>query len=83
METEEFLEEQDIIRIRAVIYVERQSQRGILIGHKGSALKKVGMQARMDIEKFFGKKVFLETFVKVDDNWRSDQRKLRRYGYEH
>ena len=83
VETEEFLEEQDIIRIRAVIYVERQCQRGILIGHKGSALKKVGMQARMDIEKFFGKKVFLETFVKVDDNWRSDQRKLRRYGYEH
>lgn len=83
VETEEFVEEQDLIRIRAVIYVERQSQRGILIGHKGAALKKVGTQARADIEKFFGKKVFLETFVKVDDNWRSDQRKLRRYGYEH
>lgn len=81
--TEEFFEEPALIRIRAIIFVERESQRGILIGHKGAALKKVGTQAREDIEKFFGKKVFLETVVKVDDGWRSNERKLRKYGYEH
>ncbi|MDD4820143.1 MAG: GTPase Era [Flavobacteriales bacterium] len=82
VETESFTEEEDIIRIRAVIYVERTSQRPIIIGHKGEAIKRVGTQARIDMEKFFGKKVFLETFVKVSDGWRSDDRSLRRFGYE-
>ena len=80
---EEFAEDDSLIRIRAVIYVERESQRGILIGHKGEALKKTGTQARLDIERFFGKKVFLELVVKVDDGWRNSQRKLHRYGYGH
>lgn len=83
VETEEFVEDETLIRIRSIIFVERESQRGILIGHKGSALKKVGTEARLDIEKFFGKKVFLELVVKVDDGWRNNERKLRRYGYEH
>lgn len=83
VETEEFVEDETLIRIRSIIFVERESQRGILIGHKGGALKKVGTEARLDIEKFFGKKVFLELVVKVDDGWRNNERKLRRYGYEH
>lgn len=83
VETEEFMEDETLIRIRSIIFVERESQRGILIGHKGAALKKVGTEARLDIEKFFGKKVFLELVVKVDDGWRNNERKLRRYGYEH
>ena len=80
---EEFVEDASLIRIRAIVYVERESQRGILIGHRGEALKKTGTQARMDIERFFGKKAFLELVVKVDDDWRGNQRKLRRYGYLH
>ena len=81
VETEEFFESDDIIRIRSVIMVERESQKGIIIGHKGSALKRVGMQARKDLEKFFGKQIHLELYVKVNKNWRSDQRQLRRFGY--
>lgn len=81
IETEEFLEDEDIIRIRAVIMVERDSQKGIIIGHKGAALKKVGVEARKDLEQFFGKQVYLELYVKVNKNWRSNERQLRRFGY--
>lgn len=76
-----FKEEPDIIRIRAEIYVERDSQKGILIGKGGSMLKKVGMDARKDLEVFFAKKIFLETHVKVADNWRKQKHKLRQFGY--
>ena len=78
---EEFKESPDIIRIKSVIIVERQSQKGIIIGNKGAAIKKVGTEARLDIEKFFGKKVFLETFVKVEKDWRSSDRSLNNFGY--
>ena len=78
---ESFKEEDAIIRMRATIYVERDSQKGILIGKGGSSLKKVGTEARMDMEKFFGKKVFLETHVKVADNWRKQKLKLKHFGY--
>ncbi len=81
VDTEEFFEEDDIIRMRSVIMVERETQKGILIGHKGSALKRVGVEARKDLEKFFGKQVHLELYVKVNKNWRSDQRQLKRFGY--
>jgi GTP-binding protein Era len=77
----EFREKEEIIVIRAEIMVERKSQKGILIGDKGSMMKKVGIQARVDLETFFGKKVFLETFVKVEPNWRSKDDKLRQFGY--
>ncbi len=79
---EEFKEEETIFRIRAIIYVERESQKAIIIGHKGNAIKNVGIQSRKDIEKFLGKQVFLETFVKVKDDWRSDNRSMREFGYE-
>ncbi|WP_297695199.1 GTPase Era [uncultured Eudoraea sp.] len=82
IETEEFLEDEKIIRIRSVIMVERDSQKGIIIGHKGSALKRVGIAARKDLEKFFEKQVHIELFVKVNKNWRSDPRQLRRFGYD-
>ncbi|MDO7174127.1 GTPase Era [Mariniflexile sp. AS56] len=81
IETEEFFEEEEIIRIRAVIMVERETQKGIIIGHKGSALKRVGVEARKDLEAFFGKQIHLETYVKVNKNWRSNQKQLRRFGY--
>ncbi len=81
VETEEFMEDEDIIRIRSVIMVERDSQKGIIIGHKGSALKKVGTEARKELEKFFGKKIHIELYVKVNKNWRSNQRQLKRFGY--
>lgn len=71
-----------IIRISAIIYVERDSQKGIIIGKAGSALKRVGMQARHDIEEFFGKPVFLQLFVKVDKDWRSSLNRLKHYGYD-
>ena len=78
----EKLDEKDnAIHIMAVIYVERDSQKGILIGHGGSRLKKVGIEARKDIEAFFGKRVFLELFVKVEDNWRNRVSKLKEFGY--
>ena len=81
IETEEFFEEEEIIRMRSVIMVERETQKGIIIGHKGAALKRVGVEARKDLEKFFGKQVHLELYVKVNKNWRSDSRQLRRFGY--
>lgn len=82
IEIEAYKEEPGIDRISAVIYVARNSQKGILIGHKGEKLKKVGRQAREEMEEFLGKKVFLELFVKVSDDWRNDQRQLRRFGYD-
>ncbi len=78
---ERFKEEDDRIRINAVIYVERDSQKGIIIGHQGVALKKVNMESRKSLEKFFNKKIFLETFVKVDKDWRSSQKELDAFGY--
>ena len=81
VDTEEFFEEENIIRIRSVIMVERETQKGIIIGHKGSALKRVGVDARKDLEKFFGKQIHIELYVKVNKNWRSDQKQLRRFGY--
>ncbi len=78
---EEFKEEQKIIRIRSVIYVERNSQKGIIIGHAGVALKKVSSEARKALEKFFDKKIYLEIFVKVDKDWRSSQKELDSFGY--
>ena len=82
VEVESFLEEEDIIRISAIIYCERDSQKGIIIGKAGSALKRVGMMARKDIEDFFQKQVFLQLYVKVDRDWRSNTGRLRHYGYD-
>ncbi len=79
---EEFKEEANIIRIRAIIYVARDSQKGIIIGHKGAALKRVGTEARKDIEAFFEKKAFLETHVKVLKDWRDKDQNLSSFGYE-
>lgn len=79
--TDSFKVEESIIKISAVIFVERNSQKGILIGHKGAALKKVGTQARRDLERFFEKKVHLELFVKVNKDWRSNANALKRFGY--
>lgn len=81
IETEEFIEDENIIRIRSVIMVERETQKGIIIGHKGSALKKVGVQSRADLEKFFGKQIHIELYVKVNKDWRSSSFQLRRFGY--
>jgi GTP-binding protein Era len=81
VETEEFKEEDTIVRIRSVIMVERETQKGIIIGHKGTAIKRVGAEARKDLEKFFEKKVFIELYVKVNKNWRSDKNQLKRFGY--
>ena len=78
---ERFKEDEQRIHINAVIYVERDSQKGIIIGHQGVALKKVNTESRKALEKFFGKKIFLETFVKVDKDWRSSQRELDAFGY--
>ncbi|MBQ6227760.1 MAG: GTPase Era [Prevotella sp.] len=78
---EQFKEEEKIIRISAVIYVERDSQKGIIIGHQGVALKKVSTESRKALEKFFGKSIFLETFVKVDKDWRSSKKELDNFGY--
>ncbi|OFY16164.1 MAG: GTPase Era [Bacteroidetes bacterium GWF2_29_10] len=76
-----FIDEENIVKIRAIIYVIRTSQRGIIIGHKGEAIKRIGIQARIDIEKFVGKKVFLELFVKVNKDWRDNDRELKKFGY--
>ena len=81
VQTEEFKEEESIIKIRSLILVERESQKGIIIGHKGVALKKIGTKARIDLEKFFGKKVFIELHVKVSRNWRSNPDQLKKFGY--
>jgi len=78
---EQFKETEKSIHINAVIYVERDSQKGIIIGHQGVALKKVSTEARKALEKFFGKSIYLETFVKVDKDWRSNQRELEAFGY--
>lgn len=82
VDTEEFIEDEKIIRIRSIIMVERDSQKGIIIGHKGQPLKHVGIGARKDLEKFFGKQVHLELVVKVNKNWRNDAKQLRRFGYQ-
>lgn len=82
VETESFSDSETIIHIRSVIMVERESQKGIIIGHKGEALKRVGVEARTDLEKFFGKQIHLELFVKVNKDWRSNVRQLRRFGYD-
>ena len=81
VEVEEFKEEEDIIRIRSIIYVIRNSQKGIIIGHQGKSLKKVGSLARRDLEQFFQKKIFLELYVKVNKDWRNDDNQLKRFGY--
>ena len=78
---ESFKETEKNIHIRAIIYVERDSQKGIIIGHQGVALKKVSTEARKSLERFFGKSIYLETYVKVDKDWRSSQRELNSFGY--
>lgn len=78
---ESFKESEKRIDIRAIIYVERESQKGIIIGHQGYALKKVGTESRRALERFFGKPIFLETYVKVDKDWRNSQRELTNFGY--
>lgn len=82
VEVEQFKEEDKLIRINAVIYAERDSQKGIIIGHGGKSLKKVGTEARKDLETFFEKKIFLELFVKVEKDWRNKDIKLRGFGYQ-
>ena len=79
--TESFIEETNIIKIRSIIMVERSSQKGIIIGHKGDAIKKVGTESRIDMEVFFNKKIFLDLQVKVNKNWRSSDKQLKRFGY--
>ena len=81
IEVEEFFDEEDIIKIRAIIFVARESQKGIIIGHRGRALKKVGTLARRDMEAFFQKKIFLDLYVKVNKDWRDDDKQLKRFGY--
>jgi len=81
IEVESFKEDHKLIRISAVIYVERESQKGILIGNQGKALKKVGREARLDMETFFGKKVFIELRVKVKKDWRNNERLIKKFGY--
>jgi GTPase len=81
VEVEEYKEDEKIIRIRAIIYVERKTQKGIVIGHEGKKIKQVGVEARKDIQKFVDKHIHLELFVKVDDNWRQNEKKLDGYGY--
>jgi GTP-binding protein Era len=79
---EEYKEEEKIIRIRALIFVSRESQKAIILGHQGNSIKRVGTEARKDIEDFVDKKVYLELFVKVSKDWRNDERQLKRFGYE-
>ena len=81
VEITDYIEEEEIVKIRAVIIVERDSQKGIIIGAGGNQLKYIGIDARKDLQSFIGKKVFLETFVKVDKDWRSSEGKLKKYGY--
>ena len=78
---EEYKDTEKLVSIRAVIYVERDSQKGIIIGHGGKALKKIGTESRRDIEAFLGKKVFLELYVKVETDWRSKENVLKNFGY--
>lgn len=79
---EQFKEDSKKIHIQAVIYVERESQKGIIIGHQGKALKKVATEARRELERFFGKTIYLDTFVKVDKDWRNSDKELRNFGYQ-
>ncbi|MBP3822982.1 MAG: GTPase Era [Bacteroidaceae bacterium] len=79
---ESFKETDDLIRIEAVIYVERESQKGIIIGHQGVALKRVSSEARRELERFFGKRIFLQCYVKVDKDWRNSERAMKQYGYQ-
>ena len=79
---ESFKESDDLIRIEAVIYVERESQKGIIIGHQGVALKRVSTEARRELERFFGKRIFLQCYVKVDKDWRNSDRAMKQYGYD-
>ncbi|MGB8491618.1 MAG: KH domain-containing protein, partial [Bacteroidales bacterium] len=81
VEIESFKEEGDLIKIRAIIHVVRDSQKGILIGHKGEKLKKVGTEARLEMEGFFRHKIFLELYVKVTKDWRDKPQQLKRFGY--
>ena len=80
--TEEFMEAEKIIKIRSIILVERETQKGIVIGHKGAKLKRVGIGARKDLQAFFGKKIHIELYVKVQKNWRSNPLQLKRFGYQ-
>jgi len=82
VEVEEFKETEKIINVRCIIHVERDSQKGIIIGHKGEMIKRVGTDARKDAEEFFGKKIFMELFVKVAKDWREKERSLKNFGYE-
>lgn len=79
---EEFKEEPNLTRVRAIIYVARESQKGIIIGHKGEALKRVGIEARKDAEEFFSKKIYLEMYVKVAKEWRDTEKELKKFGYD-
>jgi len=79
---DQFKEEENIIRISAMIYTARETQKAILLGHKGTAIKKVGVRARQDLEDWLGKKIFLELTIKVSKDWRDDDRQLQRFGYE-
>ena len=79
--TDSFKQYQNILKISSIIMVERESQKGIIIGHKGNALKKVGTKARIDLEKFFEKKVFLDLKVKLNKNWRTNDLELKKFGY--
>lgn len=81
VETESFEEDEQIIRIRSIIMTERESQKAIIIGHKGESLRRVGTEARKELEKFFGKKIFIELYVKVNKNWRNNENQLKRFGY--
>lgn len=82
VQTEAFEELDHIINIHTVIMVERKTQKGIIIGHQGKALRRIGTEARRDLEKFFQKKIYLDLFVKIDKNWRQDKNKLKGYGYQ-
>ncbi|MAW50604.1 MAG: hypothetical protein CMC41_05675 [Flavobacteriaceae bacterium] len=82
VETQEFSEDNNIIKILSVIIVERETQKGIIIGHKGQKLKSVGTSSRKVLENFFQKKIFMELRVKVSKNWRSDSSQLKRFGYQ-
>jgi len=82
IEVEEFIYEEEILKIRAIIFVSRDSQKGIIIGHKGRALNKIGTRARRDLEIFFKKKIFLDLYVKVNKDWRDKDSQLKRFGYE-
>jgi GTP-binding protein Era len=81
VEIESFKDEKYLIKIRALIHISRNSQKGIIIGHKGEKLKKTGTEARRDMEEFFGRKVFLELYVKVTKEWRDKPHELKRFGY--